>query len=171
VWNPGSSVTHLDELTYPAGDPDSLTTAALGLAEGIDSVGTIALAMLADEGWNLASIPQPTTTSTSLPTSGTTTTTVATTTTAVRTTTSTTATSTTSTTLRAPSLVGGGQSTGGPTSGAASLNPQVGTLARTGLPGLGWLLSRTAITLLGGLILVAISREQRRRERDADAPG
>jgi len=58
-----------------------------------------------------------------------------------------------------------GQSTTGPTSAAISLNPQIGTLARTGMPGLGWLMSRTAITLAGGLGLLLISREQRRRER------
>jgi hypothetical protein len=51
TWQQGSSYTHLDEATYPAGHPDSLMTASISSAEAIHDPGQIALAMLEDTGW------------------------------------------------------------------------------------------------------------------------
>jgi hypothetical protein len=53
------SIKHLDEPTFPAGDPDSLMTPTLGLREAIHHPGPIALAMLADLGWRLGAGPPP----------------------------------------------------------------------------------------------------------------
>ena len=47
----GSSYSHLDENTYPAGDPNSLMTPVLGFAEVIHTPGPIVLGALADMGW------------------------------------------------------------------------------------------------------------------------
>lgn len=51
-WRDGSSFSHLDESTYPAGNSQSLMTPILGTAEAIHSPGTIALGMLEDIGWD-----------------------------------------------------------------------------------------------------------------------
>ncbi len=51
TWRPGSSYSHLDEATYPAGSPNSLMTYALGAAEAIHDPGPITRGMFADEGW------------------------------------------------------------------------------------------------------------------------
>ncbi len=51
TWDPGSSYSHLDETTFGAGDPDSLMTPFLALAESIQDPGPIALCMLEDSGW------------------------------------------------------------------------------------------------------------------------
>lgn len=51
VWQPGSSYIHLDERTYPAGNPNSLMTPVLGLAEAIHDPGPITLGMLRDMKW------------------------------------------------------------------------------------------------------------------------
>jgi hypothetical protein len=51
-FQPGSSYSHLDEATFPAGDPNSLMTPQLGQGETIRSVGGIVKAVLKDEGWN-----------------------------------------------------------------------------------------------------------------------
>ena len=51
TWQPGSSYSHLDEVTYPAGNPNSLMTYAIGSAESIHSPGPIALGILTDIGW------------------------------------------------------------------------------------------------------------------------
>lgn len=80
-WQPGTSVAHLDEATFPPGDPDSLMTPFIGSGEGIYSPGAILAGMLADMGWKLEA-QTTTTTSTTLATTTTTTTVVATTTTA-----------------------------------------------------------------------------------------
>lgn len=53
------SIKHLDEATFPAGDPDSLMTPMLGLREANHHPGSIALAMLADLGWRLGAGPPP----------------------------------------------------------------------------------------------------------------
>ncbi|MBK5289659.1 MAG: hypothetical protein JJE46_14445, partial [Acidimicrobiia bacterium] len=52
-WEPGSSYSHLDESTYPAGDVNSLMTPAIGANEVIHSPGPIALGIFADTGWNV----------------------------------------------------------------------------------------------------------------------
>jgi hypothetical protein len=51
TWKPGSSFSHLDEATYPAGNPNSLMTFALGTSESVHDPGPITLAMLRDLGW------------------------------------------------------------------------------------------------------------------------
>lgn len=47
----GSSYSHLDETTYPAGDLNSLMTPIIGFAEVIHTPGPIALGMFTDMGW------------------------------------------------------------------------------------------------------------------------
>lgn len=47
----GSSYSHLDEATFPAGDPNSLMTPRLSQGETIRSPGAIVKAILKDEGW------------------------------------------------------------------------------------------------------------------------
>ena len=54
VWRQGSSYSHLDEATYPAGNPNSLMTHALGYAESIHNPGPIAIGILHDIGWTTA---------------------------------------------------------------------------------------------------------------------
>ena len=51
-WQEGSSYSHLDEQTYPTGDPDSLMTPTIDLGEVVRDPGSIALGMLADIGWS-----------------------------------------------------------------------------------------------------------------------
>jgi len=65
TWAPGSSYSHLDENTYPAGNPNSLMTYAIAQAEAIHSPGSVTLGVLADSGWvapsgliKLATAPQ-----------------------------------------------------------------------------------------------------------------
>ena len=55
TWQPGSSYSHLDEVTYPAGNPNSLMTYAIGSAESIHSPGPITLGILTDIGWGFTS--------------------------------------------------------------------------------------------------------------------
>jgi len=50
-WLGGSSFAHLDENTYPAGDPDSLVTPYLNRAEVIHSPGPKTLCVLEALGW------------------------------------------------------------------------------------------------------------------------
>lgn len=50
-WDVGSSYSHLDEDAFPTGDPDSLMTPVLDLAEVVRDPGRVALGMLADIGW------------------------------------------------------------------------------------------------------------------------
>jgi hypothetical protein len=56
-WNQGSSYSHLDETTFPAGNPNSLMTFQLGQAEAIHSPGPITLGMFDDVGWNTTPPP------------------------------------------------------------------------------------------------------------------
>ena len=58
-WQQGSSYAHLDELTYPRGNPNSLDTPYFSLGEAIHDPGPIPLGILKDEGWNLAPSPPP----------------------------------------------------------------------------------------------------------------
>lgn len=54
VWDEGSSYSHLDEVTYPAGDPDSLMTPQLGWGSAIHDPGAITLCLFQDIGWTTA---------------------------------------------------------------------------------------------------------------------
>lgn len=51
TWDDGSSIYHLDDATYPAGDPNSLMTPFTGMGEAIHSPGPQVLAMMYDMGW------------------------------------------------------------------------------------------------------------------------
>ncbi|GAB4422450.1 MAG: hypothetical protein OHK0039_38490 [Bacteroidia bacterium] len=55
TYEPGSSIAHLDEATFPAGNPNSLATPALGTAEVIHDLGPVLRGMLIDMGWTLPS--------------------------------------------------------------------------------------------------------------------
>ena len=50
-WDLGSSYSHLDEATYPPGDPNSLMTPRFGSAESIHDPGEIMRGILHDIGW------------------------------------------------------------------------------------------------------------------------
>jgi hypothetical protein len=54
TWSPGSSYSHLDESTFPAGSPNSLMTPALSGAEAIHDPGAFALGIFTDIGWTAA---------------------------------------------------------------------------------------------------------------------
>jgi len=54
-WIQGSSYSHLDEATYPAGNPNSLMTPEFGMAEAIHNPGPVALGMFQDMGWSISS--------------------------------------------------------------------------------------------------------------------
>jgi hypothetical protein len=51
-WQQGSSYSHLDETTYPKGNPNSLMTFELGPGESILDPGPITLAIFRDIGWS-----------------------------------------------------------------------------------------------------------------------
>ena len=51
-WNAGSSYSHLDDSTYPAGHPDSLMTHAINSAESIHHPGNVTLGIFKDMGWS-----------------------------------------------------------------------------------------------------------------------
>jgi hypothetical protein len=55
-WEAGSSYSHLDEVSYPAGDEDSLMTPEIGRAEAIHDPGPIALCMFQDTGWTTTQV-------------------------------------------------------------------------------------------------------------------
>ncbi len=50
-FNPGSSVSHLDEADFPSGNDNSLMTPFVGSAEAIHDPGEIVMGMFADMGW------------------------------------------------------------------------------------------------------------------------
>lgn len=50
-WRSGSSYSHLDEATYPAGNANALMTPFLSGAESNHDPGPITLGLLQDEGW------------------------------------------------------------------------------------------------------------------------
>ena len=56
-WEQGSSYTHLDEITFPAGDADALMTPYLANQEAIHDPGPVALGMLEDMGWTINNAP------------------------------------------------------------------------------------------------------------------
>jgi hypothetical protein len=55
TWQGGSSYSHLDEMTYPAGNPNSMMTPYLNLAEAIHNPGPIIFGMFEDMSWTIAS--------------------------------------------------------------------------------------------------------------------
>ena len=57
TWTSGSSFSHLDETTFPAGNPNSLMTPAIGMAEAIHSAGVVTLGMFEDWGWTTTPPP------------------------------------------------------------------------------------------------------------------
>ena len=52
-WEQGSSLSHFDEATYPAGNEHSLMTPAIGNGEAVHSPGPMALGLLEDIGWTV----------------------------------------------------------------------------------------------------------------------
>ena len=56
-WEQGSSYTHLDEITFPAGTPNSLMTPYYDNQEAVHDPGPIALGMLEDMGWIINKTP------------------------------------------------------------------------------------------------------------------
>ena len=57
-WQSGSSYSHLDEATYPAGNPNSLMTPAIGNNEVIHAPGPITLGIFSDLGWVATTLPK-----------------------------------------------------------------------------------------------------------------
>jgi hypothetical protein len=53
TWEQGSSISHLDEGTYPAGNANSLMTPFLNRAESIHDPGPITMGFFQDMGWAL----------------------------------------------------------------------------------------------------------------------
>jgi|GEM_PF-2149890 Calx-beta domain. len=56
-WQGGSSYSHLDEATYPAGNANSLMTPAIGANEVIHAPGPVTLGIFADIGWVVGTPP------------------------------------------------------------------------------------------------------------------
>ena len=56
TWDSGSSVYHLNDGTYPYGDPNSLMTHAMDKGEAIHTPGPNTLAIMYDMGWKSISI-------------------------------------------------------------------------------------------------------------------
>jgi hypothetical protein len=56
TWRGGSSYSHLDESTYPAGNPNSLMTPQIGSREAIHDPGPITRAIFEDLGWTTAQL-------------------------------------------------------------------------------------------------------------------
>ena len=72
-WEQGSSYSHLDEATYPAGNANSLMTPQLGSAEAIHDPGPVVRGILEDMGWATsapAATPTPTATAVPIPAAG-----------------------------------------------------------------------------------------------------
>lgn len=55
-WDTGSSIYHLDDSTYPAGDANSLMTPFTGTGEAIHDPGPYALAIMNEIGWKTVAI-------------------------------------------------------------------------------------------------------------------
>ncbi len=55
TWSSGSSISHFDETTFPAGNADSLMTPMLASAESIHAPGPATLGVFKDIGWTIAS--------------------------------------------------------------------------------------------------------------------
>ena len=58
TWSDGSSVSHLDEMTYPKGNPNSLMTPKISSGESIYDAGPIVRGMFADMGWEIDNAPR-----------------------------------------------------------------------------------------------------------------
>ena len=56
TWDSGSSIYHLNDDTYPAGDSNSLMTHAMGKGEANHNPGSNTLAIMYDMGWKSVSI-------------------------------------------------------------------------------------------------------------------
>ncbi len=56
TYSNGSSISHLDEATYPAGTPYSLMTFAIGAAEAIHDPGDLTRKMFDEMGWFVTAI-------------------------------------------------------------------------------------------------------------------
>jgi hypothetical protein len=56
IWDGGSSIYHLNDDTYPAGDPNSLMTHAMGKGEANHNPGPNTLAIMYNMGWKCISI-------------------------------------------------------------------------------------------------------------------
>jgi hypothetical protein len=57
TWDDGSSFSHLNESTFPAGNVNSLMTPQIGDGEAIHTPGPIALGMFKDQGWGVNGAP------------------------------------------------------------------------------------------------------------------
>jgi CSLREA domain-containing protein len=57
TWDQGSSYSHLNEATYAAGNPNSLMTPQIGMAEAIHSPGAVTIGIFRDLGWPLTGSP------------------------------------------------------------------------------------------------------------------
>mgnify|MGYP005725908777 CR=1 FL=1 len=53
-WEEGSSFSHLNESTYPAGNINALLTPSIGTSETIHNPGPVMLAMFEDMGWEVS---------------------------------------------------------------------------------------------------------------------
>jgi len=73
-WESGSSFSHLDESTYPAGNANSLMTPRIGQREVIHDIGPVLLGMFRDMGWSIDAGPSPSPTPAATATPGPTTT-------------------------------------------------------------------------------------------------
>lgn len=60
TWEPGSSLGHLNEATYPAGTANALMTPIADAREISRDPGPLALGMLEDTGWQLSAAADPT---------------------------------------------------------------------------------------------------------------
>lgn len=58
TWIQGSSYSHLDEATFPAGNPNALMTPQIGTAEAIHYIGPVTVGMFRDMGWEIDA-PEP----------------------------------------------------------------------------------------------------------------
>jgi hypothetical protein len=56
-WQAGSSYSHLNESTFPAGNANSLMTPLIGAGEAIHDTGPIARGVFADSGWGPVAPP------------------------------------------------------------------------------------------------------------------
>ena len=59
TFDVGSSVSHLDERAFPAGDEDALMSPSIAGGESIRTVGPVTLGILEDLGWNVVFDPSP----------------------------------------------------------------------------------------------------------------
>ncbi|MGD8777562.1 MAG: T9SS type A sorting domain-containing protein [Ignavibacteria bacterium] len=53
TWESGSSISHFDEDTYPAGNSNSLMSPQFDMAEAVHSPGELGLAVMQDIGWEI----------------------------------------------------------------------------------------------------------------------